>query len=222
MDVNFPIQLWDVFIPQIEMTLNMMRTLRQNPIILAYEDMEGVFDFDRTPLAILDIRGLAFLDPEEGASCQTHTVNVFYVENCPLHYRNLQFYDSASQNFRITATYKLYPTHCTMPTISEADHTIVAANELLTSLKVNVPTTAQTKCRHIKILDHLTRILQGTQILETDTSGPPRVDTTVPPRVANEATTLEDLTSPRVVKKTRHVHKRHTRQNTPMPTIMRQ
>ena len=89
MDVNFPTQLWDVFIPQIEITLNMMRTSRQNPIILAYEDMEGVFDFNRTPLAILDTRGLDCLDPEERASWQTHAVDVFYVANCPLHYLNL-------------------------------------------------------------------------------------------------------------------------------------
>lgn len=99
--------------------MNMMRTSLQNSKISAYEGTEGAFDFNKTPLSILGTIDLAFLDPEDQASWQTHAVDVFYIADCPLHYPNMWFYESSSRSFRITAT---------LPTVPEADQTIVTAN----------------------------------------------------------------------------------------------
>ncbi len=40
-DSNFPLQLWNPLMPQVQDTLNMMRTSRINPAILAYEALNG-------------------------------------------------------------------------------------------------------------------------------------------------------------------------------------
>ena len=56
---------------------------RQNPTISAFEEMEGRFDFDRTPMTPIGTKGIVYLDPEERASWQTHGVDVYYVARTP-------------------------------------------------------------------------------------------------------------------------------------------
>ena len=212
MDVNCPIQLWDRFLPQVQDTLNMLRTSRDNAAISAYEALEGPFDFNKTPISILGTRALAYLDPDERTSWQPHGVDVFYTGRCPLHYRMLEFFNPTTRSYRATGTYRLYPTHCKVPTLSEADRTIIAATDLIENMRSMVPTSAEMKCRHAKAIEQLTEILENRQ--------EPRVGTSQPPRVVGEATTSIDATSPKVIKKTPLVHQRQTRRNTPMPTIM--
>ena len=126
LDINCLIQLWDRFLPQIQDTLNLLRTLRDNAVISisAYEALEGPFDFNRTLTSTLGTRPLAYLDPDERASWQPHGVDVFYTGRCPLHYRMLEFFDPITRSYRATGTYQLYPTHCKVPTLSEDDRTI--------------------------------------------------------------------------------------------------
>ena len=55
-DPNFPLQLWDRFIQQSYITLNLLRGSRMNPKLSAYAQNEGEFDYNRTPLAPPGIR----------------------------------------------------------------------------------------------------------------------------------------------------------------------
>jgi hypothetical protein len=50
-DSEFPLQLWDKLAPQIQNTLNLLRKARINPNILAYEALNGPYNWDRYPLA---------------------------------------------------------------------------------------------------------------------------------------------------------------------------
>ena len=43
--------LWCCLVPQATLTLNMLRVSRRHPQISAYTVLEGVFDFNKTPLA---------------------------------------------------------------------------------------------------------------------------------------------------------------------------
>ena len=190
----------------------MLRTSRRNAKISAYEEMEGPFDFNKTPISILGTKGLAYLSPDDRATFQHHGVDTFYTGRKPMHYRLLELFDPKTRSYRSTGSYKLYPTHCKVPTISEADKTIIAANELMEVLKLNVPPQAKIKQKHINIIQQLTSII-------TDTTAP-MVGDAPAPRVGGTATPSTDATSPRVVKQTRYVHQRQTRNNTPMPTIM--
>ena len=214
-----PLQLWDRFLPQVQDTLNMLRTSRRNNKISAYEEMEGPFDFNRTPMAPIGTKAIAFLDPAQRASWQAHAVDVFYTGRLPLHYRLMEFFDPATRGYRKSGTYKLYPAHCKAPVMSEADRTIVAASDLMKMLKIEVPTSADLKCKHASVIDQLTAILENRPVPRVDTRASPRVDTYSPPRVAGEATTSTNLTDPKTVRSTRYVHQRQTRNNTPMPTI---
>ena len=50
-DPNFPLSNWCRLLPQAELTLNLLRPSRLNPKLSPYAQLEGAFDFNRTPPA---------------------------------------------------------------------------------------------------------------------------------------------------------------------------
>ena len=48
---TFPISLWCKLLPQINLSVNIFRKCRQNPLLSAWAAMEGKYHFDSTPIA---------------------------------------------------------------------------------------------------------------------------------------------------------------------------
>jgi len=74
---NCPLQSWDRFLAQMQDTLNMLCTSQYNAKLLAYKEMEGPFDFNKTPMSILGTKGIAYLAPDDWATWQSHGVDEF-------------------------------------------------------------------------------------------------------------------------------------------------
>ncbi len=55
-----PLQLWDEFLPQVELTLNMLCFSHHNPKISANQEVYGAFNFNKTPLAPLGTKALIY------------------------------------------------------------------------------------------------------------------------------------------------------------------
>ena len=70
-------------------TLNLLRTAWNDPAISVFEALEGTFNYNRTPMAVLGTKALAFIDPMEQQSWQAHGVDAYVVGRCLLHYRLL-------------------------------------------------------------------------------------------------------------------------------------
>ena len=64
-DQHCLLQLWSKFVEQMQDTLNLLRTSRQDPTKLAYEQVQGFFDYNKTPMAILGTKAVAFIDPDK-------------------------------------------------------------------------------------------------------------------------------------------------------------
>ena len=79
-----PLQLWNRFLAQMQDTMNMLRTSRRNVKVSAYKEMEGPFDFNKTPMSILGTKGVAYLDPDDRASWQPHGVDTLGVNQCTI------------------------------------------------------------------------------------------------------------------------------------------
>ena len=52
-DPLLPLYLWDRLLPQVTMTINMLRQSRLNPGLSAYEQLYGIHKFEQTPLSPL-------------------------------------------------------------------------------------------------------------------------------------------------------------------------
>jgi hypothetical protein len=62
-DAHCPLQLRDEFLPQVELTLNMLRFSCRDPTKSADQEVYGTFDFNKTPLAPLGTKALIYDDP---------------------------------------------------------------------------------------------------------------------------------------------------------------
>ena len=66
------IQPWCQFIEQGQDTLNLLRVSQVNPKLSEYPILEGQFNFDKTPLALVGTRALILLDPNKRNTWQSH------------------------------------------------------------------------------------------------------------------------------------------------------
>ena len=48
-DVDFPSHLWDLLVPQAEMTQNLLRPCTSNPTISTWKNVNGKLDYNATP-----------------------------------------------------------------------------------------------------------------------------------------------------------------------------
>jgi hypothetical protein len=65
-DKEFPAWLWYQIIPQVVITVNMLRSSRINPKLSAYTQISGVFDYNRTPLAPIGTKIVVHLRTTQG------------------------------------------------------------------------------------------------------------------------------------------------------------
>jgi hypothetical protein len=66
-DAAFPPYLWDLLLPQAKLTVNLLQHATINPKISAWEYFNGLFDFNKTPLAPMGCRVLIHA---KSATCQ--------------------------------------------------------------------------------------------------------------------------------------------------------
>jgi hypothetical protein len=50
-DPNFPLKLWGKLLPEATITLNILLKSRINPRMSAYAQLNGHYDFNRSPMA---------------------------------------------------------------------------------------------------------------------------------------------------------------------------
>jgi hypothetical protein len=84
---SFPMHLWDRLLPQAELTLNMMRGARLNPLLSAHEFLHGRFDFIATPLAPPGMHVVAHEKIDNRGTWSPHGKDAWYVGPALHHYR---------------------------------------------------------------------------------------------------------------------------------------
>jgi hypothetical protein len=62
------LQLWDKFLPQVELTLNLLQFSHCNSRVSANQELYRLFDFNKMPLASLGTKALVYNDPATRAS----------------------------------------------------------------------------------------------------------------------------------------------------------
>jgi hypothetical protein len=156
-----PLQLWDKFLPQVKLTLNLLWFSCCNPHVSANQELYGPFDFNKMPLAPLGTKVLVYNDPATRASWVLHATDGFYVGPANNHYNCLCFYILSTQSFRFVDMWRLYPAHCQVPVMSKQDKTLLTVADLFKQLGRTIPTTASTKLKHLAVIRQLSTIMSG-------------------------------------------------------------
>jgi hypothetical protein len=163
-DPNFPMHLWDRIIPQATLTLNLLRFSRINPRLSAEAQLNGAFDFNRTPLAPPGTKVLVYDNPEKRRTWAAHGVDGWYIGSAPEHYRCYKVYIPKTRAERTAHTVEFFPHECPVPKTSSADAATDAARALADALANPAP--AAPFARHgdaqMQAINELARIFTNT------------------------------------------------------------
>ena len=175
-DPDFPLHLWCRLLPLASLTLNLLRPSRINPKLSAYEILEGVFDYNRHPIAPPGCKALIHEATTKRKTWDPHGELGWYLGHAPDHYRCHKLYVPKTRSERIATTIKFYPHKAQVPELSKTEEISMAAARLTDALKNSTTTQHKTDEALQKLADIF---LNRAKIsIKPETSAPvPRVAT---------------------------------------------
>ena len=126
---SFPLHLWCRIKPLAVTTLNLIRPSRINPKLSAYEILNGVFDYNKTPLAPPGCKVVAHEPPNKRGACDIHGVDGWYLGIAQDHYQCHRVYIPKTRAELIAQTVKFFPHNCNVPQNTSADLEADAAHD---------------------------------------------------------------------------------------------
>ena len=134
-DDAFPMHLWDQTITQAELTLNLLRGLRINPKLSAWEQIHGRFDYNRTPFAPPGIKVLIHETPDKRGTWSDHAIEGWYVGPAFNHYQLHTVYCKDSGAERTAGTLTWLPERIAMPIATPQDMVQAAIQDLTAAIQ---------------------------------------------------------------------------------------
>jgi hypothetical protein len=154
-DKDSSIQLWDHLTPQVMSTLNLMQASRVNPTILAYEALNGPYNWNQYPLALLGCKAVVYKDGDMqglwasrggylGPSIDHYQCNVYYIPE--------------TRANRVSGSTELSSQHCQLPNVTPHQHLRKLINEF-TAEGTTAGATTKGRCLLKLLQAHIGNIL---------------------------------------------------------------
>ena len=134
-DPNFPLSNWCRLLPQAELTLNLLHASRLNPKLSAYAQLEGTFDFTRTPLAPPGTRVIIHEKATTRQIWDPHGTDGWYLGPALHHYQCYRVWVPRTHAGRIVDTISFFPKAVPLPELTHKDAAMQAAHELIHALQ---------------------------------------------------------------------------------------
>jgi hypothetical protein len=113
---DFPLNLWDEILPQIELSLNLLHPYHPDPTKSAYEGLYGKkYDFLAHPIAPVGTLVVVHEKPAQRASWAPHGLKGFYLGPALKHYRSWRTWIIGTQSLRISDTLAWFPNPLILP-----------------------------------------------------------------------------------------------------------
>lgn len=134
-DPDFPLKLLEAMLPQMEITLNLLRPSALNPAISAYEGLYGApYDLMAHPIVPIGVRVVVYEGPDQRASWAQHGVKGFYLGPSLQHHRTFRAWILSTQRERQSSTLAWFPQHFLMPGSSPLELVDPAIRDLKSAL----------------------------------------------------------------------------------------
>ena len=138
---KFPIEEWDHLIPQAIITLNLLRSSRNNPSLSAYAYVHGNFDYNATPMAPPGTKVIVHDKPGNRGSWDLHGSDGWYIGPSMQHYRCVKCFMSSTKSIRNADTVAFFPETIPLPTTTLEDHLRQATTDIIRILTKPTKTT---------------------------------------------------------------------------------
>jgi hypothetical protein len=161
---KFPLYLWDKIIPQVEMTLNMLRGSRMNPRLSAWDQVCSVFDYNRTPIGPPGTRVLVHEKLHQHGTWAPLGEDALHIGPAFEHNRCYKVWTRETRRDRETNTVSWFPHHRPMPTPSAVDRIAFSLHNLATALKHPTPGSplAPLQSSQVAALNNLVELFTAT------------------------------------------------------------
>ena len=126
----FPIALWCKLLPQIDLSINIVRNCRQNPLLSAWAAIEGKYHFESTPIAPAGSEMLMHENPGSRRTFGYNTKKAWYIAPCLRHYRTFKGIMASTGAERIYDTVKFKHHAIAIPQLTPADRILEATQQL--------------------------------------------------------------------------------------------
>ena len=166
-DPAFPIALaWDELMEHAELTLNLMRASGVTPLISAWHQLHGPFDFNRTPLAPPGIKVVVHEKPDKRGSWAVHGPEGFYVGPALKSYRCYRVFVPSTKAVRISDTLSWHPVSSLhLPGSSPYDDIVALLAQLQTTLLALADMPHQNFLGQQPLRTAVPSVVQGLQLL---------------------------------------------------------
>ena len=132
---NFPLNNWYSLLPQAVITLNLLRTFRLNPKLSTHAPLNGLYNFNATPMAPPGSMILVHKKPALRGTWAAHAVNAWYLGPALHHYRYYHIYIAETRGERIADTVVWFTNKGRTQMSSSTDLAIAAARDLIAALR---------------------------------------------------------------------------------------
>ena len=183
-DDSFPMKLWDKLLPQVILTLNLLRQSNVAPTISAYAYVNGPFDYNAMPLAPMGCATQIYESTNRRKTWAENSIDGWYLRTSPEHYRCHVIYVKKTRSERISDTVWFKHKYITQPKVTPVDQIVKAINDLTCALKGRKNTEG---LEQMEALQKLEELLTKSQIPEEE-----------PARVTFEPSVKPPAPSPRV------------------------
>jgi hypothetical protein len=120
-DVAFSPYLWDLLLPQSELTLNLLQQATLNPRISAWEFFQGPFDLNKIPLGPIGCHVLIHAKAASLQSWDFRANNGFCIGPALESYRCFKLVNSDTKSQVISNTVKFCHSYLSVPALSTED-----------------------------------------------------------------------------------------------------
>jgi hypothetical protein len=141
-DKVFPLYLWDLLLPQAELTLNLLRQATLNPRISAWEYFQGPFDFNKTPLGPVGCRVLIHAKPITRRSWDFRAKQGFYIGPALDSYWCFKLINADTKSQCISDTVEFCHKYLAIPAPTSEDRIIQGLQQVAGALTRATPPTS--------------------------------------------------------------------------------
>ena len=138
---DYPPDCWDLLLPLMTFTFNLMRRSRINPSISAYTQVKGHYNFKANPIAPAGCKVMVHNRRGDRASWADRGTAGFFIDRAPHHYRNYKCYIPSTGGIRISNTVQFFPEPHQLPHSTSWDKLHLAIKDLTTILKNPIPSS---------------------------------------------------------------------------------
>jgi hypothetical protein len=151
----FPPYLWDLLLPQAELTLNLLHQATLNPRISAWECFQGPFEFNKMPLGLVGCCVFIHVKPATWESWDFGAKPGFYIGPALDSYRCFKLVKFDTKSQIILDTVKFHHLYLSVPVPSAKDKIIHGLQVVTGAIRGAPPPTSVSQLKAITLLQEI-------------------------------------------------------------------